>query len=472
MAEDNQAHRQLTEFSRRDFLMVATASVGTLTIAGCGGSDSSEALASPNATVRAADASALSQPAGAFYSTDFPLFENPISEAGVWFNRSQLWTKVRTYNRLAFGTNGARDSYDDSYAYLSGFGADQQGQAVIYVDPYLTGDPHEVELLLRCADSAQSTRCYECLFSYYGGVQIVRWNGPFGDFTVLPGRGPSYFGRALVTGDVVKATVIGDRISAYINGALMLEATDSRWTDGQPGIGFFKRTAGQNWDLAISSYTAASALPGPAPEPSPAPAPPPPGLVYATSFTGSEHPISEAGRWFNRSQIWTKVRTDNRLAMGTNGSRETYDDSYAYLSGFGPDQQAEAVVYVDRNLTGNPHEVLLLLRCADSAQSTRCYACKFNHWGGMQIMRWNGPFGDFTELHAGQLGYLGRNLVEGDVVKATILGSTITTYVNGVPMLRATDSMWTDGQPGIGFFKRTYGTNWDLAITSFTATSL
>ncbi len=279
MAEDIQAHRPSMKFNRRDFLVAASASVGTLTIAGCGGSDSSDALASPNATVRASDASALLQPAGAFYSTNFPLFENPISEAGVWFNRSQLWTKVRTYNGLAFGTNGDRDSYDDSYAYLSGFGADQQGQAVIYVDPNLTGDPHEVELLLRCADSAQSTRCYECLFNYDGGVQIVRWNGPFGDFTVFPGSGPGYFGRALVTGDVVKATIIGNTISAYINGVLLLEATDSMWTDGQPGIGFFKRTAGQNWDLAISSYTASSALPGPAPAPAPpppAPAPPPP----------------------------------------------------------------------------------------------------------------------------------------------------------------------------------------------------
>jgi len=95
-----------------------------------------------------------------------------------------------------------------------------------------------------------------------------------------------------------------------------------------------------------------------------------PGLVCAISFADNECPISEGGVWFNRSQIWTKVRTDNRLAMGTNGSREAYDDSYAYLSGFGPDQQAEAVVYVDRYLTGDPHEFLLLLRCADSAQRT------------------------------------------------------------------------------------------------------
>jgi len=255
MAEDNQAPRPSIKFTRRNFLMAATASVGTLTVAGCGGSGDS---APPNATPGLAHASAHAQPtAGSLYSTGFDLTEYPISEAGVWFNTSQLWTKVQTANGLASGTNGAREVYDDSYAYLSGFGPDQQAEAVIYVDPNLTGDPHEILMLLRCADSARNTRCYECMFNYQGGMQIMRWNGPFGDFTELSTRGLNYFGRSLVTGDVVKAAVIGNTITAYINGVPMLEATDSRWTDGQPGMGFFKRTGGRNSDFAITSYTAA-----------------------------------------------------------------------------------------------------------------------------------------------------------------------------------------------------------------------
>ena len=195
---------------------------------------------------------------GRRYSTNFNLTENPISEGGVWFNTGQLWTKVRTANGLAFGTNGARNTYDDSYAYLSGFGSNQQGEAVVHVSPNLVGDPHEIELLLRWADSAQSARGYECLFNHLGGVQIVRWNGPFGNFSVLSGSGPHNLGRKLVSGDVVKATVIGNTITAYINGALIYRVTDSTWTNGQPGIGFFKRTAGLNSDLAITSYTATS----------------------------------------------------------------------------------------------------------------------------------------------------------------------------------------------------------------------
>lgn len=211
--------------NRRDFLRAATVTAATLSVTGCGGSDETDALALPDAPVRAANFSTTSQPAGLLYWTDFDPIENPLSQGGAWRNTSQPWTKVQTYNGLAFGTNGARDSYDDSYAYLSGFGADQHAQAVVYVDPYLTGDPHEVEILLRCADSAQSMRCYECLFNHRGNVQIVRWNGAFGDFTVLPGTGLGSLWRNLRDGDVVKGIAIGNTITAYINGRPILQST-------------------------------------------------------------------------------------------------------------------------------------------------------------------------------------------------------------------------------------------------------
>jgi hypothetical protein len=195
---------------------------------------------------------------GGSYSTSFASSEFPISEGGKWFNNGALWTKVRSAGGLAYGSNGANDSYDDSYAYLSGFGPNQEAQGVIYVSPALTGTPHEVELLLRWADSATTARGYECLFNFQGGVQIVRWNGPFGDFTVLSANGPGSLGRNLVTGDVIRATIVGSVITMYINGAQRYQATDSRWTSGQPGIGFFKRRSGLNSDFALSSFSAAT----------------------------------------------------------------------------------------------------------------------------------------------------------------------------------------------------------------------
>ena len=173
----------------------------------------------------------------------------------MWSNRGQNWTNVQTANGIAYGTNGIANSYDDSYAYLSGFSANQQGEAVVYRSPSLSGDPHEVELLLRWADAPGVARGYECLTNHVGTVQIVRWNGPFGDFTVLGGGN---LGRGLVSGDVITAKIVGSLISVYINGALIAQTTDSVWTSGQPGIGFFRRTQGTSADLAFTSYSATS----------------------------------------------------------------------------------------------------------------------------------------------------------------------------------------------------------------------
>ena len=216
-------------------------------------------------------------------------------------------------------------------------------------------------------------------------------------------------------------------------------------------------------------------VPLPSPTPGPAPAPPPPpnaAVTYSTTFDLTENPISEGGRWFNTGTRWTKVQTLNGLAFGTNGPQNTYDDSYAYLSGFGPNQQVEAVVQVDAALLGDPHEVELLLRWSDSALSAQGYECLFHFNGQVQLMRWNGPFGDFTEMpNATGRKSAGRALVSGDVIKATISGNTIIAYLNGVELSRVTDSMWTSGQPGIGFFKRLTGVNGGFAITSYTASS-
>jgi hypothetical protein len=193
------------------------------------------------------------------YTTNFDLTENPISEGGVWHHTGNVWTNVSTANGIAFGTNGAANTYDDSYALLSGFGPDQQAQAVVVRSPNLVLNiTHEVELLLRMSDSASTAQGYECDFSYFGGVQIVRWNGALGDFTVLQTSGPGTIGRDFVTNDVIKATIVGNVISAYINGVLIAQATDSTYASGQPGIGFFTRPGGNSANFGMTSYTASS----------------------------------------------------------------------------------------------------------------------------------------------------------------------------------------------------------------------
>ena len=107
--------------------------------------------------------------------------------------------------------------------------------------------------------SPSGARGYECLFAFFGGVQIVRWNGTQGNYTVLRSTtGSEHLGRGLASGDVVKANITGNVISVYVNGVLLARATDSAYATGQPGIGFFTRPGGNSAHLALSKFTATS----------------------------------------------------------------------------------------------------------------------------------------------------------------------------------------------------------------------
>jgi hypothetical protein len=198
------------------------------------------------------------------YTTNFDLTESPISEGGAWHRASNNFTNVNTANGNAFGTNGANNTYDDSYALLSGFGPDQQAEAVVFRSPNLVTDPnitHEVELLLRFSDDATSARGYECTFNYLGQVLAARWNGTLSDYTALAlTGGAGNLSRDLQDGDIIKCTIAGNVISLYINGVLRGQATDSTFADGQPGIGFFTRPAGvtDNPNFGLTSYTVTS----------------------------------------------------------------------------------------------------------------------------------------------------------------------------------------------------------------------
>ena len=81
------------------------------------------------------------------YATNFDLTESPISEGGAWRRANNAWTNVNTANGIAFGTNGALNTYDDSYAVLSGFGPDQQAQAVVFRSPGLRNNRHDFRKL-------------------------------------------------------------------------------------------------------------------------------------------------------------------------------------------------------------------------------------------------------------------------------------------------------------------------------------
>ena len=196
------------------------------------------------------------------YSTNFKLTESPISEGGNWINGSTTgldWGYISTTPGQTH-THPGTASYADATALLTGtWGPDQMAQATVgsIADACMKDKCYpEVELRLRSTLSAHRCDGYEITFSLKpdGGAYliIVRWNGPLADFTYLLNKQGSEFQAK--TGDVVKATVAGHMISAYKNGMLMGQATDSTFTSGNPGMGFNEQS--YNGDYGFSSFTA------------------------------------------------------------------------------------------------------------------------------------------------------------------------------------------------------------------------
>jgi hypothetical protein len=82
---------------------------------------------------------------------------------------------------------------------------------------------------------------------------IVRWNGPLADYTYLAQLHGKRYG--VTTGDVVKATIVGNVITAYKNGVQLAQVTDNTYEAGSPGFGF---NEGKNGDYGITRYTAST----------------------------------------------------------------------------------------------------------------------------------------------------------------------------------------------------------------------
>jgi len=204
------------------------------------------------------------------YSTNFPRAENPLSEGGQWYNGQADgldWADIRTTPGLAFGTEigGSRpdpQKYDDSTALLKGtWGPNQTAQATVHsVNQNQDGKVwEEVELRLRSSISAHQCTGYEIMFRCSKTPQaycnIARWEGPLGKFTFVKQMGGSKYG--VKNGDVVKATIIGNVITVYINGGQMFQVSDNKFTSGNPGMGFFIDGAtGVNGDFGFSSFMA------------------------------------------------------------------------------------------------------------------------------------------------------------------------------------------------------------------------
>lgn len=199
------------------------------------------------------------------YTTPFPASENPISESGNWINGGVAgldWHNCRTTSGFVFGTEPATTNYDDSTCLVTGvWGADQQAEGTVHIASADSTQSEEVEIRLRSSISAHHNVGYEINCSVKSGnpyMQIVKWNGALGNFTLLDARTVG-----CANGDILKATISGTNpatITAYKNGSAIFSVHDSAspYTSGQPGMGFYIQNGSSttNANFGFSKFTA------------------------------------------------------------------------------------------------------------------------------------------------------------------------------------------------------------------------
>jgi hypothetical protein len=203
-------------------------------------------------------------------------------------------------------------------------------------------------------------------------------------------------------------------------------------------------------------------------------------MNYRTTFTASENPISQGGSWYNGADDgidWCNVQASIGYAWGVGPCSVEFADPTAILKGaWGPDQTVQATARIGKVNPSYYQEIELRLRTTVRAHNISGYEVNFGvSHPYLEIVRWNGPLADFTYLgptckYPSVCGRVtGFTIHNGDVAKATISGSEIRVYVNGVLRAAATDSTFTAGNPGIGYNYGCDGTYADFAWKNFSA---
>lgn len=194
---------------------------------------------------------------------------------------------------------------------------------------------------------------------------------------------------------------------------------------------------------------------------------------YTTDFPLTEAVISEGGRWAEGSaagQQWDRLQTATDFAFGSSPTGK-YTDPTAVLTGpWSPDQMAEGTIRIGGVNSSCCHEVELRLRTTIVPHSITGYEINCSvarDQPYIQIVRWNGPLNSFDYVASN--GSVGCG--DGDVLRATITGSTITVYKNGAKVLQGTDSSFGSGAPGIGFYETDDNVGY-YGFSSFTASNL
>lgn len=173
--------------------------------------------------------------------------------------------------------------------------------------------------------------------------------------------------------------------------------------------------------------------------------------TYSTTFPLNEAPVSEDLAWTHLDTNNALVDTAGGVAFGTQAGTGAFNDSYAHLDGFPPNQSASAVIHLNRAaITGGTHEVEIILRMNDSPSWHTGYECNLAYDGSYTQIVWLGQ-GASNWMYLSNIPGVAPN--DGDTFSAQIVGSTITVYLNGVQINGATDTTYATGNPAMGFWR-------------------
>lgn len=202
------------------------------------------------------------------YFTAFPLTENPINQSGMFRVGSVtgFYKNPRSTPGKCFAADFVGAGLDDCLAHLVNHAVpvDHRVTVTIFRAPsYTAGDTHEIGVYLRMVIGDEFVRGYEMLFEASGSFQVVRWEGTSHDFPdnfftgiSVSGAGPGQ----LADGDEIVAQVIGDDFEVFKNGISVATFTDSTFSDGNPGMGFFVREGGTTPENFCTTSWAASGI--------------------------------------------------------------------------------------------------------------------------------------------------------------------------------------------------------------------
>ena len=208
------------------------------------------------------------------FSTSFDATENPLGAPWI-APQAAGFTLMRSSDGHAYGTNGVTDTYDDSYAYLSGFDpTSHECELIVYKQGTISAVTHEIELHCGMSDDAGTdvVKSYEALLEASGILALMKWNGTYagGFFFELTGSGPGWGGaaqhgekmrlRKVNSGSDVILTIwktpVGEAEVQVFTASDTGAVGGSPHLGGQPGIAAFYRPGANQANYGAQSYIA------------------------------------------------------------------------------------------------------------------------------------------------------------------------------------------------------------------------